>query len=319
MRKDVKKYVLSPVLTAEQCEKKINTFLTPKDIPRILDDDADVFIQRDTDPEPKLLLRFRKGLLSAQKCTQFYDNVIDFANETSNNRGNVNGVDDKGKIEAKDLPRVKTNIFGFFDGFPPRYKAKFKEKGFTTGLGVRPCSFNLTHPEKYQKCVPLVCEIDALYRKYAPEQYAKQRRKAIQIGQFRIPGTAFTTVTTNVNYQTAVHADKGDDQEGFGNLIVLERGHYEGGETCFPEFGFGVNVREGDFLLMDVHQPHANLPIRGNNGDEDYTRLSVVCYLRENIWKNVHNKTAKQKKLWDAKLRTFLRRTFKRHHLKQQG
>jgi hypothetical protein len=314
MKRDgVKKYILKPILTKTQLEEKINTFLTPKDIPTILNQNADVYIQRLPDTEPVLLLRFRKRVLSTKKCAQFYENVIDFANETTNNRGNVNGVEDKGKKDVKDLPRLKTNIFGFFDEFPPRYKAKFREEGFSTKMGARPCSFNLTYPEKYSHTLPLIQEIDALYRKYAPEPYSKQRRKANQIGLFRIPGTAFTTVTTNVNYQTAVHADKGDDQEGFGNLVVLERGNYEGGETCFPEFGFGVNVREGDFLLMDVHQPHANLPIVGKNGDEEFTRLSVVCYLRENIWKNVHNKTAKEKKQWDANLRSFLRRTFKKH------
>ena len=32
----------------------------------------------------------------------------------------------------------------------------------------------------------------------------------------------YPTVTTNVNWQTSIHTDKGDDSEGFGNLVVLE-------------------------------------------------------------------------------------------------
>ena len=43
-----------------------------------------------------------------------------------------------------------------------------------------------------------------------------------------IINTAFTTITTNV--KTRLHKD---DDEGFGNLIVIEDGKYEGSETCF--------------------------------------------------------------------------------------
>lgn len=46
-----------------------------------------------------------------------------------------------------------------------------------------------------------------------------------------IINTAFTTITTNVNFKTRLHKDR--DDEGFGNLIVIEDGKYEGSETCF--------------------------------------------------------------------------------------
>ena len=106
-----------------------------------------------------------------------------------------------------------------------------------------------------------------------PDQYALQRKKADQT-HFRIPDTAFTTITTNVNYQTSIHTDKGDDVEGFGNLVVIERGEYKGAETCFPQYGIGVDVRTGDTLFMDVHQPHANLPMV--KSDKETKRLSVA-------------------------------------------
>ena len=148
----------------------------------------------------------------------------------------------------------------------------------------------------------MVQDIDRLYRKLIPKEYGAQRKKADET-HFKIPKTAFTTVTTNVNYQTTVHTDKGDDSEGFGNLAVIERGsHYSGGETCFPQYGLGVDVRTGDVLFMDVHQPHANLPIKKEG--EDSIRLSIVCYLRQRVWDNTkgrtksfyenHNKTLKK-------------------------
>jgi hypothetical protein len=48
-------------------------------------------------------------------------------------------------------------------------------------------------------------------------------------------------------------------------------------------------VRTGDILFMDVHQPHANLPIHKKT--DDTIRLSIVCYLRKKVWLNTKNKT----------------------------
>ena len=83
-------------------------------------------------------------------------------------------------------------------------------------------------------------------------------------------------------------------ETAFFNLAVIEHGKYTGGETCFPQYGIGVNVRGGDVLFMDVHQPHGNLPI--NKKTEDTTRLSIVCYLRKNVWLRTMNKT---KRMYD--------------------
>jgi hypothetical protein len=153
---------------------------------------------------------------------------------------------------------------------------------------VRETRFNQDHPDKFKKIIPLIKEIDCYYEKYIPENYGKQKHKANQT-PFRIPGTAFTTITTNVNFQTFIHTDKGDDIEGFGNLAVIEHGQYKGGETCFPQYGIGVDVRTGDVLYMDVHQPHANLPLEPITPDA--IRLSIVCYLRTSIWKQTHGKS----------------------------
>ena len=54
-----------------------------------------------------------------------------------------------------------------------------------------------------------------------------------------------------MNFKTRLHKD-----EGFGNLIVIEDGKYEGSETCFPQYGIGVDVRQND--ILNVHEWHAN-------------------------------------------------------------
>ena len=132
-------------------------------------------------------------------------------------------------------------------------------------------------------------QISKLYKKLTPAFFKKQNDKAKQT-HFRIGNTSFTTVTTNINFRTTVHRDKGDDEEGFGNLVVFEKqGKYTGGETCFPQYGIGVDVREGDFLLMDVHEPHGNLPIKKLTKDAE--RMSIVCYLRKGVWAKTKGKS----------------------------
>jgi len=87
---------------------------------------------------------------------------------------------------------------------------------------------------------------------------------------------------------------------------VIEWGRYHGGETLFPRFGVGVNLRTGDFVAMDVHEFHTNAPIHETKEDkaynlklpdirtrdastgvigsqERYQRISFVCYFREKL------------------------------------
>jgi hypothetical protein len=215
----------------------------------------------------------------------FYDNVIDFAKHVSSNRGNATGSE---KRNVRENPKVMSNIFGYFDRWSPSQKVIFRKAGIKPIVDVRECRFNRDYPEKYKKTIPIIQEIDKLYKKLTPEYYKLQRKKANQT-HFKIPGTSFTTITTNINFQTTIHCDKGDDIEGFGNLAVIEHGAYTGGETCFPQYGIGVNVRSGDALFMDVHQPHGNLPI--NKKTDETTRLSIVCYLRNSVWLRTKNKT----------------------------
>ena len=122
----------------------------------------------------------------------------------------------------------------------------------------------------------------------------------------KIPKTSFSTVTINRNFRTAMHRDAGDFKDGFGNLTVIERGKYHGGYTIFPQYGVAIDLRNNDFVAMDVHQWHCNTPLYETEEDkiyneslepafkdnpevgtvgiyEKYTRISFVCYLREKI------------------------------------
>lgn len=251
-------------------------------IKTIIDHDADVYTK-----DGKLLIRFRKHKLNKENIEDFYSNAIQFATQTTSNRGSASASKKKNLDEN---PKTMTNIMGYFDTLAPSQKLLLKRQGKKLSITTRETRFNMDYPEKFKKLLPLIKEIDKYYEEYIPENYGKQIKKANQT-PFRIADTAFTTITTNVNFQTAVHTDKGDDAEGFGNLAVIERGKYKGGETCLPQYGIGVDVRSQDILYMDVHEAHGNLPLILETPDAQ--RLSIVCYLRHNIWKQTKGKTKK--------------------------
>ncbi len=191
--------------------------------------------------------------------------------------------------------QVASNPIGFYEA----------GKNFAD-LPCRLTHFTRTNYEKYQTGLPFIQRIDTLFKNLIPEAYARQRSRADEKPHLKIPETCFSTVTINRNFRTALHRDAGDFKGGFGNLTVIERGKYHGGYTVFPQFGVAINLRNNDFVAMDVHQWHANTELYETEEDKayneslpndfkdnpevgtaglykKYTRISFVCYLREKI------------------------------------
>ena len=118
-----------------------------------------------------------------------------------------------------------------------------------------------------------------------PDRHQVQLSRANRTPDFQIPETAFSTMTVNYNYQSANHKDAGDLDEGFGNLIVLERDQcvkdsisssgaatrYEGGLLGFPQYGVALDVRQGDFCAVNVHEWHCNTKITPSIGNTKIT------------------------------------------------
>ena len=176
-------------------------------------------------------------------------------------------------------------------------------------MSKTPCRltyFSKHNFDNYQKGFPFLEKIDKLYKELVPDAHERQYERANKKPHLKISNTAFSTVTINRNFRTALHRDANDFKQGFGNLTVIERGKYQGGYTVFPQFGVGINLRNNDFVVMDVHQWHSNTPMYETEEDkiynkslpkvfkdnpdvgtagiyELYTRLSFVCYLREKI------------------------------------
>ena len=191
--------------------------------------------------------------------------------------------------------QVASNPIGFYES----------GKNFAD-LPCRLTHFTRTNFEKYNDGLPFIQHIDKLFQKLIPEAHNKQLLRADTKPLLKIPKTAFSTVTINRNFRTAMHRDAGDFRDGFGNLTVIERGKYHGGYTIFPQYGVAIDLRNNDFVAMDVHQWHCNTPMYETPEDkefnntleyafkdnpqvgtvgiyEKYTRISFVCYLREKI------------------------------------
>ena len=177
-------------------------------------------------------------------------------------------------------------------------KNKTRSKDITISVPMcRTTQFTKKNVEKWSNTIPLIKAADTLFKKLVPDRYKIQLKRAQKTPDYQIDKTAYSTITVNYNWRTAAHCDNGDLDDGFGNLIVLEKAKshtkskdthsthnthkgstgYTGGYLGFPKWGICVDVRQGDFLAMDVHEYHCNTPIVGDG------RLSVVCYLRKKM------------------------------------
>lgn len=257
------------------------TFLAPDHCRLLLQEDAEVY-----KPDGSLLLQFHKRTLPTNVCTRAFAELRQvrlYLGGTSN-RGTASGKDPytgkSGRLSVRKdgavskTHRAHTDTMSGIIGYYDRYiRIPY----------CRQTAFNLTHPDKFAKCLPLIRAVDRVFKAGAPDRYAVQKAAVERTHpDFTIHGTAFSTITVNYNWQTAVHTDVGDFQPGFGVLTVLQGGDYDGGFLVFPAYGVGCDIRTGDVLLADVHEYHGNTPLVGRGA---FIRLSLVFYFRANMEK----------------------------------
>lgn len=143
----------------------------------------------------------------------------------------------------------------------------------------RVTSWSRDFPEHHARAMPLVQRLDEVFREAAPEAWERQRRVCeATAGTWVLPGTVFTTVSINRNFRTAAHKGKGDYAPGAGVIGALRQGEYTGGYLWWPRYGVGADLHDGDVVVCDVHEVHANTEIRGAPGS--YERMSVVAFYR---------------------------------------
>ena len=181
--------------------------------------------------------------------------------------------------------------------------------GKTTGLGLDlPCRlshYTRTNMDNFTGAIPFFQSIAHDYEQLMPDQYASQMERAIK-NDYHINETPFSTITINRNFRTAVHKDSGDFG-GWACLSVLEENKYSGGLFVMPKYKVAIDMRHGDLLVANVHEYHGNTELYESEEDKKYndenpqqtykdnlevgilglnnrfSRISFVCYLREDI------------------------------------
>ena len=304
-KSEKKQIIVAPeILSEEYLQSKEGEYFPLSTYKHVIKSDADVY-GIDSTGNKKLILKFRKNLIPKNICEIALVNLKKAAMRKNDNRGAAGGVLDakklpkyvkglakagkfrtvgyynaQGKIINSSLGNVsQSNIIGFYD-----------KADRNLGRGAPKCrltAFTAKEVDKWNECVPYFQYADACFRVLVPDRHKDQWNRAHQ-SEFVVDGTSFSTITINHNWRTALHKDDGDYEGGFGNLMVLEEGKYDGGYTGFPRYGVCVDVRMGDFLAMDVHDWHCNTPLNGpknKDGTDNFARVSIVCYLREGMEK----------------------------------
>ena len=256
----------------------------------VSDEDVDVY-----KPDGDVLLKFRCNVVADGVCRSAYRNLREAATAT-NNRGLAGGKVDRNRIAPSYRDRdiiispdgfnyspvlmsgkkskttysneVNSGIVGYFDRYP---RIPY----------CRQTAYSLKNVDKFKSAVPFVQNVASLYEREMPEAYARQKDIFDRTSEdFKIPGSVFTTITVNRNWQTACHKDAGDFPDGFGCLAAFSLGKFKGAYLCFPAFRVAVNMQTSDVLFCDVHEWHGNTPF---NISGPYERISLVMYYRENM------------------------------------
>jgi hypothetical protein len=170
--------------------------------------------------------------------------------------------------ERKAVPKAilpllgKTGQLGYFD-YTDRQ---------TGEITCRQTEWTLRDFAAYEEALPLVGRVSEVFRQVCPERYDWQKAEVEKIHfDYRIGEAVWTTLTVNINARGAVHIDIGDLAHGVAGLTA--DGEFEGAELVLPRYLLAFDVKPGDLLLFDPHEPHANAPLKGN-------RISVVFYVR---------------------------------------
>jgi hypothetical protein len=290
---------------------------------QVFNEDVDVYGLTHPDdvaagkPARKLLAKFRKGVFTPDQVQVGWDAFRMLA-IPSRNRGAAAGpIDLKGTYWSRRKPVEVTGWSTRYmqDGKVSKMRVNnvvasgvigYYEKTPFLGQPCRMTGYTRRGLKQFYHGIPYLEAIDKEFKKLVPEAHRKQLAAVSKKPMYQIADTAFSTLTINMNFRTALHKDAGDFAEGFGNLSVIEWGKYHGGETIFPRFGAAFNLRTGDFVAMDVHEWHCNAALKETAEDKRYNeslpdirtrdektgvvgsqerfqRISFVCYFREKL------------------------------------
>ena len=176
---------------------------------------------------------------------------------------------------------VRSGVAGYFDAI--------------AGLPCRKVGWSNNNPLKHEVLIGLAKEIEENHKVHCNKSYNYHRKKADAVPQdLLFEDTIYSTMTLNYDFRTASHMDKGDLEGGLSTLTIFEDvpNNYEGFYTGLPEYKIAFDVRDGDTLIFNAHEFHANTDFKvlseklkiDDLTDNNFAgRMSVVCYMREKL------------------------------------
>ena len=313
----VKTVVVKPILSDAEFGKKYEgTWFDEDAVDHIIHEDTDVY-REEPDGSRHLMGKFRKHVIPNDLVQKGWDAFRLLAIPSRNRAAAAGPINIKGKYWSKRKPVevTKWSAKYLIDGKVSKMRVNnvvasgvlgYYESTAFLDAACRLTGYTRKGLKNFIHGAPFIEAIDEQFKKLVPEAHAKQLKAIRAKNTYQIGKTAFSTITVNQNFRTALHKDAGDFREGFGNLSVIEWGKYHGGYTVFPRYRIGFDVRTGDFLAMDVHEWHTNSPMYETAEDKEYNkrlpdirtrdpetgvvgtdkrfqRLTFVCYFREKL------------------------------------
>ena len=302
-------------LSHKDCDSLKGQYLDDSYYDTLITNDTDVYRE-----DGSILFKFRKSIFDKNECEVAFLAYKNLA-KPMRSRGAASGPIDPNSQYWKNREITSINKGGWSATYKTKDGKDSKMKvanevasnamGYwseSSGLGkIMPC--RLTHHTKkdflkYEDGISTIQKISNSYKNLHPEWYQKQMAQANLNPEMTVGDSPFSTITVNRNFRTAVHQDSGDF--GFGNLTVFEYGKYHGGYFVLPKYRIAIDMRAGDHLCVDVHEHHANTALYETDEDKiyndslkdifkdnldigvlglnnRYSRLSLVCYLRDEL------------------------------------
>lgn len=219
--------------------------------------------------KPSITRNAAAGKVNLAKIQDFKSNVV--AVHPSNKLGTQAKIElDTGKILSDSMCNPVQS-----------YKAGFNYWRFKGGCALK-TGFTKKFPDLWEESVPFFNSIGHQFEQHMPDVASVHREVMRGWEDYLIGTTPLSTVAINVNYESAYHVDRGDLKNGFSTLTVVEFGEYEGGVYVIPEYGIGIDIREGDLVLSQSHRYwHGNTKLTPLT--EGARRMSFVTYLKAGI------------------------------------
>lgn len=221
----------------------------------------------------KLLAKIIKNAIPSHLSDLAYNNFIDTSKIITSNRGSAAGQQsriNKNKYE-QGIP-VHSAIVGYINSTNHKKPCRLTE-------------YTKNNIEKFENAYDFINAVNQLFKMNVPDKYQSQYNKSIET-DFHIKDTAFSTITVNYNFRTALHKDSGDYQNGFGNIVVINK-NILGGHLLLPQYKLAIQIDNGDYCTFNVHEWHCNSLIHYNSelSKNDSYRMSFIFYLRDKLEK----------------------------------